>query len=89
MSNTTENNNTPATTDPPAKTKQKKEMSKETLKALHEALKKAKYMVGTDEKSKVYGAATEQAVRYFQADNGLYVTGQLNDKTAEKLNIKQ
>jgi peptidoglycan hydrolase-like protein with peptidoglycan-binding domain len=87
--NTTETNTTPATTPP--ETSQKKEKDKMTesqLAAAHEALEKAGYKVGGDKAAKVYGDATEKAVRYYQADHGLYITGRIDEKTAEKLKIK-
>jgi len=62
-------------------------MSGERVEALHKLLIAAKLAVGNDVVKKIYGRATMQAVRHYQAANDLYVTGCVDEKTAAKLGI--
>jgi peptidoglycan hydrolase-like protein with peptidoglycan-binding domain len=62
------------------------ELSKSDMKAVEEALQKKGYKVG-----KVDGMAdndVRKAIRSFQQDNGLPITGMIDQRTADKLGVR-
>ncbi len=62
------------------------ELSKKDMKAVEEALKAKGYQVG-----RVDGVADDnarKAIRSFQQDNGLPITGMVDQRTADKLDVK-
>ena len=53
---------------------------------LQKTLSKIGYFIDTKEKTKeIFGKTTEKAIRRFQSENGLQITGIDDDKTADKI----